>query len=173
MKLGFAIALALMAALAGAGLAVLDVGLRGYVNVPPGGSPIAFNIDLVINEREGVAVYDLGRVVVPDGSVIAKVALLSREGNFSVVVNGVLTLKSEERAYVIDMPCMIAINAPCFKVMAIIPGWNKPMPIEGGTYHASLKLTWIEASGSGKFHAKLQLIHLHRAHEDRIGETPS
>lgn len=158
MKWMLPIALATIAVVAGTSVAilVLDVGLRGIVSVPYR----VFYIDVVVDMESGMVSYDLGMIEVPDGSVIAKVALLEREGNFSIVVNGVLTLESENKAYVIEMPCMVVIGTSCYRIMAIIPGWDAPMPIEEGTYEVSLKLTWNKASGSGRFYAKLYLVHI-------------
>lgn len=66
--------------------------------------------------ESGVVLYDLGRIEVPDGSVIIKVVLLEQEDNFSIAVSGVLTLRSERRTYVMDIPCAVAINITCFRV---------------------------------------------------------
>lgn len=152
------LALAIIVAASSVTTLMLSVGLRVVVNVPSR----AFDINLVVDKESGVVLYDLGRVEIPNGSVIVEVALLEREGNFSIVVNGVLTLKSENRVYTINMPCAIVIGAPCFRIMMLIPGWDEPMPIEGGVYDVSLKLMWERASGEGKFHAKLHLIHIQR-----------
>lgn len=158
MKWNLIAILAIVAVIAGTATLVLGVGLRGIVSVPSR----VFDIDLIVDRDSGEAFYSLGRVEIPDGNVMVKVILVEHEGNFSIVVNGVLMLKSETRAYVIDMPCAIVIGAPCFRIMAIIPGWDEPMHVEGGVYDVNLKLTWSKASGSGKFYAKLHLIHMRR-----------
>ncbi|MEM0239970.1 MAG: hypothetical protein QXQ03_04760 [Candidatus Nezhaarchaeales archaeon] len=160
MKWTLLTALVVISVVAGTSIAILalDVGLRGVVSVPYK----VFDIDIVVDRESGMASYDLGKIEVPNGSIIAKTALLEREGNFSIVVNGVLTLKSDNKAYVIEMPCMIVISTSCYRIMAIIPGWDAPMPIEEGMYEVSLKLTWNKASGSGKFYAKLYLVHMQK-----------
>lgn len=157
MKIISIIALAvIISAAIGSTMFILNVGIRGFVNVPSR----TFDINLVIDRESGVTLYDLGRVEIPDGGVIVKVILVEKEGNFTVAVSGVLTLKSQTRTYTIDMPCAIVVGVPCYRIMMIIPGWDEPMPIEGGVYDVNLKLVWSEASGTGRFHAKLQLMYM-------------
>ncbi len=132
---------------------LLEVRIEGVVEVP---SVRVLDLRLTVDRERGSETFDLGEVEVPGGMLRVRLELVGYEGNFSVVSSGVLRLESGERRYEIPMPCAIAIGEPCYRVMIVIPGYDESMPVEGGTYRATLALEW-SARGSGRFRARLYL----------------
>lgn len=115
-----------------------------------------FEISLYVGSGSGSAQLNLGKVALPRGAVIAKLALLSSEGVESLVVSGELALESSKGSYRISMPCAISANEPCYRVLALLPGYDVPMKIDGGIYEVKLSLDWW-ARGSGYIQVMLEL----------------
>lgn len=132
---------------------ILEVRIEGVVSVPPKTKVV--DVRLTIDREEGSESFDLGEVAVAGGGLVARVVLQSYEGDFAVVVSGVLTLSGKQN-YAIPMPCAIAVGEQCYRVMVLIPGYDTPMPVEEGIYRVTLNLSW-RARGSGRFYAKLYL----------------
>ncbi|MCX8209207.1 MAG: hypothetical protein N3G79_06170 [Sulfolobales archaeon] len=133
---------------------ILEVRIRGVVEVPSALKVV--EIKIAINRESGSEEVHLGEIKIPRGEVVARVKLVSREGEFSTVISGLLVLRSGNRSYEIPMPCAISIGEPCYRIMVLIPGYDTPMPVEEDTYEAILKLEWV-ARGSGRFDARLYL----------------
>ncbi|MCS7111406.1 MAG: hypothetical protein N3D82_05030 [Ignisphaera sp.] len=134
---------------------ILEIDVKGSVDVKP--STTVVDVKLDIYSREGEEVITLGTINIPTrGSVIARSKLVNYEGNITLVISGELQLDSHSRQYRIVMPCLASIGEPCYRIAVIIPGYDEPLDIEEGAYNATLVLRWI-ASGLGKFHLKLYL----------------
>ncbi len=132
---------------------LLEVSIEGVVNVS---SARVVDVKLTVDREEGYERFDLGEVAVGGGMLRVRAVLVDYEGDLRIAVSGELRLESEERSYTVAMPCAIVIGEPCYRVMVLIPGYDVPMPVESGTYRATLVLSW-RARGSGRFHAKLYL----------------
>lgn len=116
-----------------------------------------FEISLNVDKGRGSAQFNLGGVAIPRGAIVARLTLLSSEGVEGFVVSAELLLESSERSYKITMPCAISVNEPCYRILALIPGYDAPMKIDEGAYTAKLSLNW-SARGSGVIRAALELL---------------
>ncbi|MEM2308820.1 MAG: hypothetical protein QW266_07855, partial [Sulfolobales archaeon] len=93
----------LAVAIAAALSPILEVGIEGVVKVSP--TLRVVDVELVIDREKGSASFDLGDVDLPMGRVLARVVVVSYEGDFSIAISGVLSLVSGDREYKIVMPC--------------------------------------------------------------------
>jgi hypothetical protein len=77
----------------------------------------------------------------------------SVRGNATLLVSGTLVLKGAQRVrtpegggsvleYKVNMPCLLSLGEPCFRVMVLIPGYDAPMRVEAGEYRVELTLRW-------------------------------
>lgn len=133
---------------------LFDIDIWGSVNVSKP-TIIESDIELNIDSEVGSKVYDLGVVDIPKNiSMQVKGELLDYKGDIKLALNGILELKSKEKIYRINMPCLISINEPCYRVAMIIPGYDAPLTVVSGRYNVTLTLSW-KASGKGSFHLKL------------------
>lgn len=133
---------------------LVDVVLRGTVDV--GSLPRAYTIDLAIREPEGTLTRPLGSLSLPATCLVVKTEHAGYSGNLTLIISGKLVIMSPNSTYAISMPCMLAIGEPCYRVMALIPGYDVPLCVEPGDYSLELTLTW-RASGRGSFTARLAL----------------
>lgn len=133
---------------------ILEVNVRGTVDVKSNATVIDVNID--IDDRRGEKIINLGNVYIPRGNTIVKADLVSYEGNFTLLLNGELQLDSAIYSYRIAMPCLVAIGEPCYRILMVIPGYDTPLTIEEGVYNTTFIMRW-DASGTGSFHLKLLL----------------
>ncbi len=131
---------------------ILEVNIRGTVDV----KPTTVDVNLNIDSREGERVIFLGTQYIPRGTVIVKPQLVGYEGNLTLILNGELELTSSSHRYRISMPCLTSIREPCYRIALIIPGYDEPLAIEKGTYNITLVVRW-NANGVGRFHLKLLL----------------
>lgn len=137
---------------------VFNVNIKGTVNVPTP-SVMERDIELNITTEKGSTKLNLGVVEIPrDGTIQIKVQLLEYSGDLKLLLNGVIEMRSESRGYKINMPCMVNINEPCYRIMAVMPGYDEPMPIEKGKYNVTLILEWT-ASGTGNFYLRVTGIY--------------
>ncbi|MEM4933454.1 MAG: hypothetical protein QXN82_01180 [Desulfurococcaceae archaeon] len=133
---------------------VININIRGTVNVT---TPIVIErgIELDITTEKGSEVLDLGVVEIPrNGTIQVRAQLVECSGDFKLLLDGTIEIRSENRVYRISMPCLAGINEPCYRIMAVIPGYDEPMPIEKGKYNITLILKWT-ASGRGSFYLKI------------------
>jgi len=133
---------------------LLEVNTVGIINVS--NTVKVVDIKLDINEREGIKTIDLGSIKIPSGNIQVRSKLVSYEGNFSILLNGELILKSDNMTYRILMPCLLSIEESCYRVMMLIPGYDSPLKIDEGLYEVVLTLRWL-ANGYGIFNLKLYL----------------
>jgi len=68
------------------------------------------------------------------------------------------------------MPCLYS-NIECFRVQAVIPGFDAPVLIPRGRYSASLELSWHSASGEGSLKLKLGIVR-ENAEIVKVGTRP-
>lgn len=133
---------------------LLDINIKGFVNVDEN-TIIKSDIVLYIDREEGSKIYELGTINIPRNmSIQIKRELVNYEEQIKLILGGVLELKSEKENYKITMPCLVNINEQCYRIAAIIPGYDVPLNIASGKYNVSLILTW-KASGRGSFYLKL------------------
>ena len=90
------------------------------------------------------------------GSVRLRAEVVSVEGLDRIVLNGKAFLKSDEAEYEILMPCIYSLNAECYRILMVIPGWDQPLRIKPGKYSLSVKLTWANAEGKGKVKLRIE-----------------
>jgi hypothetical protein len=133
---------------------LLEVNTVGIINVPNMTKVIDIKVD--INEYEGEKTFYLGSLKIPSGNIQVRAKLINYEGNFTILLNGELTLKSNNITYRILMPCLLSIGESCYRIMMLIPGYDLPLKIDEGVYEATLELRWL-ASGYGVFNLKLYL----------------
>lgn len=135
---------------------IFEVNVRGTVNVKSNVTVI--DVDIDIDDRRGEKIVNLGNVYIPRGNTIVKADLISYEGNFTLLLSGVLQLDSTMHSYRIAMPCLVAIGEPCYRILMVIPGYDVPLTTEEGVYNVTFIMQW-HASGTGRFHLKLLLEH--------------
>ena len=132
---------------------ILRMDVLGNVDVE--GEGFRVEVGLNIDSGRGSATYkDLATVRVPEETCIVFRPSLERvEGNFTLLLGGILTLKPLEggETYTIHMPCLVERGTRCVRIQTVIPGYDEPMSVKPGTYSVSLQLTWT-ASGKGSFH---------------------
>ncbi|MCC6022654.1 MAG: hypothetical protein LM560_06040 [Desulfurococcaceae archaeon] len=133
---------------------LLEVNTVGIINVPNMTKVVDIKVD--INEYEGEKTFYLGSIKIPSGNIQVRSKLINYEGNFTILLNGELTLKSNNITYRILMPCLLSIGESCYRIMMLIPGYDLPLKIDEGVYEATLELRWL-ASGYGVFNLKLYL----------------
>ncbi|MEM1526295.1 MAG: hypothetical protein QW775_06280 [Ignisphaera sp.] len=133
---------------------LFDINIWGNVNVEEP-TIIESDIELNIDREVGSKIYELGVVNIPKNiSMQIKGELRDYKGDIKLVLNGILELKSKEKIYRINMPCLININEPCYRVAMIIPGYDAPLTVVSARYNVTLTLSW-KASGKGSFYLKL------------------
>lgn len=137
---------------------VFNINVKGTVNVIAP-SVMEHDIELNITAEKGSKTFDLGVVEIPgNGTIQIKAQLLEYSGDLRLLLSGVIEMKSESKSYKINMPCLVNINEPCYRIMVVTPGYDEPMPIEKGRYNVTLILEWV-AGGTGNFCLKITGIY--------------
>ncbi|GEM_PF-775530 len=102
-------------------------------------------------------------VSVPEDTayVLFKPVSSNVSGKMHLMLNGKVVLVSvnDAKKYIIDMPCILSVNETCYRVQMIIPGYDRPLRVEPGTYNVTLILSW-RASGRGEFDLSIGLVML-------------
>lgn len=132
---------------------VLDVRITGYVDVS---KPMVIERDIYLNitSEMGSAAFHLGVVKVPAGDIQVKGYVEEYRGDLKLLLSGLLELKSENTSYKINMPCLVSIGEPCYRVAMVIPGFDAPLTIREGEYNVTLTLSWY-ATGQGVFRLRI------------------
>jgi len=156
---------ALIAALTASAIstAYLVVNFNIGVNVPTSPTSKEFTINLSVDRPSGSEYLGNLTVLMVRSPVMVRfrAEVLGVEGNFSLSLSGSATLESNERIYKVMMPCIAALGgARCFRVMHLIPGWDSPLAIAPGDYRVSLRIGWMDASGSGVLRLRIKLLNL-------------
>ncbi len=117
--------------------------------------PREIKIDLgVVSEARGSKVFrDIAVLrVYRESQILFKPSIHSSEKDIpeglNLAVSATVELAGEGRSYRVVMPCIYSIG-PCYRILAIIPGYDAPMAVEPGEYRLTLTISW-EASGSGE-----------------------
>lgn len=127
-------------------------------------SPSTINIDLgLVRESEGSKIFEnVAKLVVKNNTRIMVKAsgtpgsMASYNiSNLSLIISGEMILKSGEKQYAIQMPCLYSIGE-CYRILILIPGYDAPMDIEPGEYSVSLRINWT-AQGDGEARVSLEL----------------
>jgi len=71
---------------------LLEVNTVGIINVPNMTKVVDIKVD--INEYEGEKTFYLESIKIPSGNIQVRSKLINYEGNFTILLNGELTLKS-------------------------------------------------------------------------------
>ncbi len=113
------------------------------------------NVRVKIKTPSDTVVFrDIATVKVPEDTpyILFKPISSNVSGEIRLLLNGRIELISEESAtkYVIEMPCLLSVNESCYRIQMIIPGYDKPLKVEPGTYNVTLILSW-KAGGRGEF----------------------
>lgn len=139
--------------------------IHGEVGVGEPGlgvKPSLIEVRLDIDRPCGVKFFsNIAELVVPENSCIQfKPLLRSIKGSLGLALGGQLLLEpsgGQGATYNISMPCMTAYGLPCYRVQVVIPGYDAPLYIEGGSYKLSLKISW-RAMGIGEFIMDLPVL---------------
>jgi len=142
---------------------LLRVGMEVDASVP---SLTAIRVSLDVTSQRGEETsVNVTRLRLKDETpVVFKVSDTVFEGEVNVAINGKVTLRSVDgsRTYNISMPCMVVRGTNCFRTMNVILGWDAPITIEPGEYILTLKLSWFDASGSGRVGFTLEAVGMRR-----------
>lgn len=147
---------------------ILIIGLKPLVDTFLGGAmdvgnlPKTYSVDVKVDDHEGSSSYLLGRVILPSTCLVVKPELTSHDKNLTLVVSGTLILRSSNASYLINMPCMIVVGEPCYRVMMLIPGYDTPLCIESSEYDLELTMTW-RTSDKGSFIVNLTLYEVSKS----------
>jgi len=160
-KLAVVLAIIAIAAVSSGIAAYVVMNMNVYVNVPSSKVKVV-NVNLRINSSEGsTSLKNVTWFYVPSPSKIKfKVETAEVSGNFNLSLSGTALIKAPSRSYRIPMPCIFTLNATCFRIMSLIPGWDVPMSIEPGNYSLSFNFNWKGASGSGLLKLKVELVNM-------------
>lgn len=149
------------------------IGVEGIVDVEEEDTGIMSSeliiIRLNITVPEGEARYEnvTSFLVAPGEAVKISVIESSVEGNVSIALSGVATLKGENESYRIHLPCMVVNGIPCTRILTLIPGYDTPLHVAPGVYSVDLELEW-RARGKGRFEARLVIERKSSAYTIRV-----
>ena len=132
---------------------LFNVRITGYVNVPST-TVIERVVSLNISSETGSVAYSLGTIRVSAGEFQVKRFIEEVRGNMTLMLDGVLVLRSENASYEISMPCLLNVSLMCYRATVIIPGYDVPVLLRAGEYNATLVLSW-HAAGQGFFSIRI------------------
>ncbi|GBF09945.1 hypothetical protein apy_16700 [Aeropyrum pernix] len=164
------LALAIIVALVGAAvlsIAAVTAGqflVKMRVDVPGAElSPDIIEIPLDIDKpqgREVLAEVAVLRVYGEGVAVEFKTLEPEVRGSVSLIAGATVTLEGDEGSTVIHMPCILDINVGCIRPLAIIPGYDAPLPLNPGEYKVSIEITWSSASGKGEVNLPITIEYI-------------
>lgn len=134
-------------------------------------NPSFIEVELGISAGEGhielnnISVIEVKTV----DSLMFRVVDSRAEGLSSIALSGVARLKSENKSYKIDMPCILHFNSSCPRITVIIPGYDVPLTVDPGKYLLTIEFRWKDASNAGKTYLKI-LPRAYRADIVPLGE---
>ncbi len=138
---------------------LLRVGIEVNVSVPP---PALVRVSLNVTSQRGEeTLTNVTRLKLGEETpLVFRVTDVVFDGDVSLALSGKAILRSVDgsRTYNILMPCMVVRGTNCFRTMNVILGWDAPITIEPGEYVLTLKLSWFDASGSGKVSFTLEAV---------------
>lgn len=145
--------------------------IGGEVSV---GDAETVNVVLDISTASGSKMFkNVTTVSIKENTAIKfKVLNYSTEGNLTIILNGIATLRSDSNTYRVLMPCLLSIGEPCVRVLMLIPGYDTPLPVEPGKYFIDLEFSW-KAKGYGKYSLVLVIeSHEYKAEIKVVGDKP-
>lgn len=127
-------------------------------------------IDLSLNiSQEGSKTFqNITTVEIGDDTSIQFRVLHSEAvGDLKIIVGGRAILESSGKRYVIDVPCMLVKDMPCYRIQMLIPGYDRPLKVEPGTYSVTIAISW-RAEGRGFINVKLAMLRVYGRSEAQI-----
>jgi len=107
-------------------------------------------LTIEVGAGSGSRVVELGTLQLGEPALarfVLRLRPLELTGNLTV--SGVLLLEGAGGPrYRVEMPCLLSVGEPCFRVMVLLPGYDAPMLVEAGTYRVLLELAWQASARS-------------------------
>lgn len=124
--------------------------IRGVFEPEAEVSPSRITLDLGrVTEANGSRTFqDVGKLVINTDKDMVKFRLDKQAtgitGDLKILVNGMAQVGEQT----IQMPCLLS-NAFCYRIEALLPGYDAPMEFARGEYPIDITLNWIVVKGSG------------------------
>ncbi|QOJ79057.1 hypothetical protein IG193_00905 [Infirmifilum lucidum] len=112
--------------------------------VPRDGNSSCFVARLHMTQGNGSARLSLGVVNFSRPTEAVFELFASASPDVAYTLSGTVYLYGPER-YVVHMPCAVSHGLPCYRVLAVIPGYDAPIVVRPGVYNVSLHLAWESA----------------------------